>query len=137
MLIAHWPDKSFQEFSLQKRLLTKAEMGFSTFPCRQDFISPIFFLSDLRPSFIADLFEQSQFERLGNDLFMNIRTNDAVPNGIQLCCVEGPVKGVKLVPHDSKTIEKLEKATLIGLSDYLRHSEFLLHLPMRADEYYR
>lgn len=133
-------------------------MGFSSFPCQQNFISPIFFLRDLRPSFIADLDEQSQFERLGNDLFMNIRTNGAVPNGIKLCCVVGPTKAA-LESNNSTTIlteeensgeesggvintsrwsiDAREDTNLTTRSNYVKHSEFLLRLPMRADEYYR
>ena len=141
-------------------------MGFSTFQWLQNFISSIFFLRDLRPSFIAGLGEQSQFERLGNDLFMNILTNGADPEDVKFCCVGelmiaaiGPNVSSIVMTGSRKSgeatrlceinesgmvtgvrrsgIDCLEGVNLITRCNYVKTSEFLIDVPARADEYYR
>lgn len=156
-----------QTYASQKRLFTYLEMGFATFQRLQNFISSIFFICNLRPSFIGGLDEQSQFERLGNDLFMNILAKGTDPYDIKLSCVGSPIKAAKLGSNGSTTVltrsEKSGEATLRnGISNsievmraripgidnsedvnlilrckYAKNSEFSIDVPARADEYYR
>jgi len=98
---------------------------------------------------------------------MNILTNGADPEDIKLYFVGGLMKAARLGPNVSRIvltgagksgdptqqsdiyesveaksardrgIDNLEDTNLITLSNYVKHSEFLLAVPVRADEYYR